>query len=110
MNTKQILRAIFEEFPLSRGLPSHFQQLATRHPEIGQREQRCKLCGVFLQTTVAHLNRVRGADLTLGPIPSLATPFVKTAQQGTAAGVLGLAIEARTAGSVTGFAILKDQV
>lgn len=32
---------------------SHFHQLATRHPEIGQREQRCKLRGVFLQTTVA---------------------------------------------------------
>src|ERR1700709_2731278 len=32
---------------------SHFHQLATCHPEIRQREQRCQLRGVFLQTTVA---------------------------------------------------------
>lgn len=59
MNTDQKLSAMFEEFPLSRVLPSHFQQLATCHPEIGQREHRCKLCGVLLQTTVAHLNETK---------------------------------------------------
>ena len=41
---------------------SHFQQLATRHPEIGQREQCCQLCGVFPQSAVA---RLREAELQL---------------------------------------------
>jgi hypothetical protein len=63
MNTEQIFIEIFEELPLSRGLPSHFQQLGTRHPEIGQREQRCQLCGVFLQTTVAHLHEAKDHDV-----------------------------------------------
>jgi len=55
MNTDQKLSSICVDRRFRGVHRSHFQQLATRHPEIGQREQRCQLCGVFLQTTVARL-------------------------------------------------------
>ncbi len=59
MNTDQKLSAMFVDRRSCGVYHSHFQQLATRHPEIGQREQRCQLCGVFLQTTVARLREAK---------------------------------------------------
>lgn len=59
MNTDQKLSAMFVDRRSCAVYHSHFQQLATCRPEIGQREQHCKLCGVLLQTTVAHLHEAK---------------------------------------------------
>jgi len=40
---------------------SHFQQLPARHPEIGQRERHCRLCGAFSSDHDSVLSRIQPA-------------------------------------------------
>jgi hypothetical protein len=44
----------------------HFRQLATYHLDFGQREQSCKLGGVFRQTTISRLG---GSSPLVGGLP-----------------------------------------
>jgi len=55
MTMDQNFSSMFTDLRSRGACRPHFQQLATYHPEFGQREQDCKLGGVFRQTTISRL-------------------------------------------------------